>query len=92
MLRDEPSVVIGFTYTDEDGASYSAESELVEFREFGDTYPSLMMQQFYHFMKQIGYEPGGTLFFDIGITDDEYDAIIKFLNEYRERNNDLYRE
>lgn len=82
---EECKIRIKFELNDELKNYYSAESAFEVYEDIGDSVLDEMGKQFNIFLRQAGYiRPNDYLFME-SITDEEYDAIEDFLNEYRSK-------
>lgn len=80
-MRDE--ITIGFDYTGECGDSYSATSTLASFPDIGESNIDVIGRQLNCFLRQVGYyRPNDNILME-SLSDDEYDAVVEFLENYR---------
>jgi len=86
-MEDYRYLTVGFTYEDSNiGTEYTAKSTFPVFEEIGDTDLGLIGTQFKCFLDQIGYAGMRNDYMLMeSLTGDEYDAIVDFLEAYREK-------
>ena len=87
-MEDYRYLTIGFTYKDSNtGTVYTSESTFPVFEEVVDTDLGLIGEQFRCFLDQVGYYGmRNDCMLMESLTDDEYDAVIDFLEKYRDKN------
>lgn len=85
---DEHKIQIAFKLINEFGDRYEAESEFTVFDGIGYSELDELGVKFNTFLSQAGYARNNELIFMEDITEDEYDALLCFLTEYREKQKD----
>lgn len=76
-------ITIGFTLEDRCGNVFSQSSTVEVFDELGDTELDTIGTQFNTFLKQCGYTRYNDNILMEDLSDDEYDAIIDYLDDLR---------
>ena len=86
MMDDRESVVtIGFSYEDELGNKYEAKSNFEVFIDLGENMLEEIGKKFNVFLSQISYIRENEYIFMEDITGEEYEALEKYLAEFREQ-------
>ena len=76
-------LTIGFHLENEFGELYTQSSTVEVFTDLGDTDLSVIGEQLNCFLKQCGYARYNDNIFMEDVTDEEYDALMDYLMEYR---------
>lgn len=85
MMDDRESVItIGFSYEDELGNKYEAKSNFEVFIDLGENMLEEIGKKFNVFLSQISYIRENEYIFMEDITGEEYEALEKYLAEFRE--------
>lgn len=82
-MEDGAKITIGFKYINEFKDKFEAESEFEVIEEVGDDTLIEIGRQFNTFLRQAGYIRRNDFIFTEDVTDEEYDALQDFLDEYR---------
>lgn len=85
-MEDGAKITIGFKYINEFKDRFEAESEFDVIEEVGDDELTEIGRQFNTFLRQAGYIRHNDLMFMEDISEEEYDALQDFLDEYRAKN------
>lgn len=88
-MQDEGKITIKFEFTNEFGDHYSQESKLTVFSDLGEKEIDCIGEQLNIFLKQIGYIRKNDLIFMEDVTDEEYEALSDFLDDYRADNKEV---
>ena len=83
---EDPKIRIGFSFTNETGEHFSAESEVTLYEFLGDTALDAIAEQLNHFLRQIGYYRPRDYILLEDLTGDEYEYLVGALDEYRNKN------
>lgn len=84
-MDDRESVItIGFSYEDELGNKYEAKSNFEVFIDLGENMLEEIGKKFNVFLSQISYIRENEYIFMEDITGEEYEALEKYLAEFRE--------
>ena len=76
-------IEIGFHLIDENANEFSQKSSMEVFTDLGDSALDTIGRQFNNFLRQCGYiRPNENIFME-DITDQEYEALADFLQDYR---------
>lgn len=81
-------ITIGFRFTNEFGDDFSSDSTVSVYSDLGETELDTIMGAFNQFLRQIGYIRRNDLIFAKDLTEEEYDAVSNFLDDYREGRNE----
>lgn len=81
----ENKITIGFTLEDEFDNKYTQTSSLEIFPDLGETEVDVIGEQLNIFLKQCGYVRNNDNILMEDLTDDEYDALLDYLDELRKR-------
>lgn len=82
---DEHKIEIGFRFKNEFGERFEATSEFTIYDDVSYSEIDEVGIKFNDFLRQVGYVRQNDLIFMEDITEDEYDALSCFLDEYREK-------
>lgn len=82
----ENKITIGFTFEDEIGNKYSQTSSIKEPADFGASDIDIIGEHLNIFLKQCGFTRKNDYIFMEDVTEDEYNALSEYLNEFRSQN------
>ncbi len=82
---DEHKIEIGFRFKNEFGERFEATSKFTIYDDVSYSEIDEVGIKFNDFLRQAGYARQNDLIFMEDITEDEYDALSCFLDEYREK-------
>lgn len=88
----ESKVTIGFHYVDEYNNEFKNESTVEVFYSLGDTNLSIIGTCLNNFLRQIGFYRHNDNILMEDLTDEECDAVVDFLEQYREERTETVRE
>lgn len=77
-------ITIGFSLENEHGDKYTSSSTVEIFYDLGDTELSVIGEQLNAFLNQCGYIRRNDNILMEDLTDEEYDALVDFLEDLRE--------
>lgn len=83
MGETNNKIKIGFQFTDENGNEYSSTSSFEVFYDMGETTLSEIGRQLNSFLRQCTFHCPNDYIFMESITEEEYDALTSFLEDYR---------
>lgn len=82
-MEDNEKISIGFRFTDEFHNSFASDSTVGVFYEFGESKLTEIGRYFNLFLRQCGFYRENELMLMESLSEDEYDAVICFLDKYR---------
>lgn len=88
---ENDKVTIGFHYVDEYSNEFKNESTVEVFYSLGDTNLSVIGTCLNNFLRQIGFYRHNDNILMEDLTDEEYDAVVDFLEQYREERKETVR-
>ena len=83
MPDQSNKITVGFQYVDTFGNTYNSQTTVEVFYSLGETELDVIGRQMNTFLKQCGYSRSKDLLFMEDVDEEEYDALISFLSEYR---------
>ena len=87
----ESKVTIGFHHVEECKNEFKNESTVEVFYSLGDTNLSVIGTCMNNFLRQIGFYRHNDNILIEDLTDEEYDAVVDFLEQYREERTETVR-
>lgn len=81
---ENDKITIGFHYVDECRNEFKNESSVEVFYSLGDTTLSVIGTCMNNFLRQVGFYRHNDNILMEDLTDEEYDAVVDFLTQYRE--------
>lgn len=88
----ESKITIGFHYVDECNNEFKNQSTVEVFYSLGDTNLSVIGTCLNNFLRQVGFYRHNDNILMEDLTDDEYDAVVDFLEQYRDEHTKTVRE
>lgn len=82
-MADNNKLTVGFTLENEFGDKFSMSSTAEVFTDLGETDVMFLGDQFNIFLKQCGYYRKNDHILMEDVTEEEYDALIEYLEELR---------
>lgn len=82
-MESNGKITVGFSFTDEFGNKYNAESMAEIFHDLGETEVDFIGKQMNVFLRQCGYIRKNDNIFMEDITDEEYEALADYLYQLR---------
>lgn len=88
----ESKITIGFHYVDECNNEFKNQSTVEVFYSLGDTNLSVIGTCLNNFLRQVGFYRHNDNILMEDLTDDEYDAVVDFLEQYRDEHTKTVQE